>query len=68
LVAFDARAFDAAAPDRFAALAAAVEADPPARLPGRRRQAHASRIAAEGIAVDEALLAEIEAIARGRAP
>jgi (2R)-3-sulfolactate dehydrogenase (NADP+) len=46
---------------RFAELAARIEADG-ARLPGRRRQDLRRKAEAEGILVDEDLLAEIDAI------
>jgi (2R)-3-sulfolactate dehydrogenase (NADP+) len=64
VLALDLRAMDAAAPGRVAALAAAVEGEPDARLPGRRRQALRARIAAEGILLDPALRAEIDAAGR----
>jgi (2R)-3-sulfolactate dehydrogenase (NADP+) len=47
---------------RCAALAAAIEAQPGARLPGSRRIALRRRAEAEGLAVADALLAEIEAV------
>ncbi|MFQ5567213.1 MAG: Ldh family oxidoreductase, partial [Paracoccaceae bacterium] len=50
-----------AALERIGALAAAVEGEPDARLPGRRRQALRARISAEGIALDPGLAAEIDA-------
>ena len=46
---------------RLAELAARVEAEPGARLPGSRRLAARRKAAAEGLAVPEALLAEIDA-------
>jgi (2R)-3-sulfolactate dehydrogenase (NADP+) len=49
---------------RIGALAAGFEGNGEARLPGRRRQAIAARVRAGGIAVDEALLAEIGALGR----
>ena len=49
---------------RIAELAAAFDGNGEARLPGRRRQAIAAQVRAEGIAVDERLLAEIEALGR----
>ncbi|HET7410198.1 MAG TPA: Ldh family oxidoreductase [Paracoccaceae bacterium] len=51
---------DAAA--RIATLAAAFEGNGEARLPGRRRQQTAARVRAEGIELDDALLAEIRAL------
>jgi (2R)-3-sulfolactate dehydrogenase (NADP+) len=50
-----------AASARFAALAAAIEAQPGARLPGARRIALRRKAARDGIAVSEKLLAEIAA-------
>jgi (2R)-3-sulfolactate dehydrogenase (NADP+) len=46
----------------FAALAAMIEAEPGARLPGSRRFANRAVAEANGIAIGPALLAEIEAI------
>ena len=46
--------------ERCAALAAAIEAEPGARLPGSRRIALRRRAEAEGLVVSDALLAEIE--------
>ncbi len=46
---------------RFAAFAAAIEAEPRARLPGSRRLAARRKAAAEGLSVSDMLLAEIEA-------
>lgn len=50
------------APARFAALAAAIEAQAGARLPGARRLENRARAAREGLAVAGALLAEIESL------
>jgi (2R)-3-sulfolactate dehydrogenase (NADP+) len=61
IVALDADAFGAAR-DRFARLAAAVAAEPGARLPGSRRLAAHAKARRDGLAVSEALLAEIEAL------
>jgi (2R)-3-sulfolactate dehydrogenase (NADP+) len=47
---------------RFAQLANRIEAEPGARLPGRRRQELRRKAEAEGIAVDARLLEEIDAI------
>jgi (2R)-3-sulfolactate dehydrogenase (NADP+) len=47
---------------RFGALAAAVEAQAGARLPGRRRLALREKAAAEGLPVADALLRQIEAV------
>jgi (2R)-3-sulfolactate dehydrogenase (NADP+) len=46
---------------RLAELAAMVEAEPGARLPGSRRLAARRKAASEGLAVPDALLAEIDA-------
>jgi len=61
IVALDADAFGAAR-DRFAYLAAAVAAEPGARLPGSRRLAARAKVRRDGLAVSAALLAEIEAL------
>jgi (2R)-3-sulfolactate dehydrogenase (NADP+) len=49
---------------RMAELAARFADNGTARLPGRRRQATAARVRAEGIELDAALMAEIEALGR----
>ncbi len=49
---------------RFAELAGLVDAEPGARLPGRRRQALRAAAEANGLTVDEALIASIDAIGR----
>ena len=54
----------AVALERIGVLAAAVEGEPGARLPGRRRQALRARIAVEGIALDAGLAAEIDTLGR----
>ena len=54
----------AAALARIGELAAAVEGEADARLPGRRRQALRSRMLAEGIPLDPGLAAEIDALGR----
>jgi (2R)-3-sulfolactate dehydrogenase (NADP+) len=51
-----------AAPARCAALAASIEAQPGARLPGARRLAARAQAQREGVTVAEALLKEIEAL------
>ena len=61
LIAFDPGAFGGT-PERFAVLAAAIEAQPGARLPGARRLAAREKAAREGVAVSEALLAQIAAV------
>ena len=47
---------------RFAALAASIEQQPGARLPGTRRFAARQRAAADGLLIGESLLAEIRSI------
>lgn len=64
LMALEPEALFAGAPGRIGRLAAAIEGEVDARLPGRRRQALRARIAAEGISVDAALAKEIDALAR----
>ncbi len=49
---------------RFAELAGLVDSEPGARLPGRRRQALRAAAEANGLTVDEALMASIDAIGR----
>ena len=49
---------------RFAELARQIEAEPGARLPGRRRQALRATADADGLKVDEGLLADIDALGR----
>jgi len=61
LVAFDPAAFGGTLA-HFAALAAAIEAQPGARLPGARRLAAREQAAREGTTVSEALLAEIAGV------
>jgi (2R)-3-sulfolactate dehydrogenase (NADP+) len=58
LIAFDASAFGGTL-DHFAALAASIEAQAGARLPGARRLAARAKAAREGVTVTDALLAEI---------
>jgi (2R)-3-sulfolactate dehydrogenase (NADP+) len=63
LIAFDPSAFGGAGTvDRFAALAAAIESKAGARLPGARRLARREKAKRDGLAISEALLAEIEAV------
>jgi len=64
LLALDPQALYPQALERIGALAAAIEGEPDARIPGRRRQALKARIRAEGIPLDDALAAEIEALGR----
>ena len=60
LIAIDPTAFGGGAVERFGVLAAAIEAQPGARLPGARRLAARAKAAAEGVAISDALMAEIE--------
>jgi (2R)-3-sulfolactate dehydrogenase (NADP+) len=62
LIAIDAGALEPGAPERFAALAASIEEQDGARLPGARRLASRARAAREGLAVPDPLLAEIRAL------
>jgi (2R)-3-sulfolactate dehydrogenase (NADP+) len=67
IICIDPSAFGGAAVlERFAAMADMVANAPGARLPGQRRHALKQTLLKEGIAVDQALLAEIEAIADRR--
>jgi (2R)-3-sulfolactate dehydrogenase (NADP+) len=61
LIVFDPAAFGGSL-DHFAALATSIEAQPGARLPGARRLAARDKAKRDGVAVTEALLAEIEAL------
>ena len=49
--------------DRVEALVAEIATDPGVRLPGARRDALAARAAAEGIAIPDALAAELARLA-----
>jgi (2R)-3-sulfolactate dehydrogenase (NADP+) len=49
--------------DRIAALAAMIEADAGARMPGSRRLVQRAKALSDGVAVDAALLAEARALA-----
>jgi (2R)-3-sulfolactate dehydrogenase (NADP+) len=63
LIAFDPAAFAGVGGlARFAALAAAIESQPGARLPGARRLATRLKAQHEGVTVDDALIAEISAL------
>ena len=64
LMVLDPGAMYPAALERIGQLAAAIEGEADARLPGRRRQALRARISAEGIALDAALATEIDALGR----
>src|SRR5262249_523099 len=62
IVAFDPAAFGGAASGGFGMLAAAIEAQPGARLPGTRRLTAREKAKAEGtLTISDALMAEIEA-------
>jgi (2R)-3-sulfolactate dehydrogenase (NADP+) len=61
LIAFDPSAFGGG-PDHFAALAASIEEQPGARLPGARRLALREKAKESGLTVSDALFAEIKAI------
>jgi (2R)-3-sulfolactate dehydrogenase (NADP+) len=61
LIAFDPAGFGGAL-DHFAVLAASIEAQPRARLPGARRLTARAKAEREGVTVTDALLAEIAAI------
>jgi (2R)-3-sulfolactate dehydrogenase (NADP+) len=67
LIAIDPAAFGGADvfADRMGALAATIEGDGDARLPGSRRIALREKAARNGVAVDAKLLAEVQAIAAG---
>jgi (2R)-3-sulfolactate dehydrogenase (NADP+) len=62
IVAFDPSAFGGDAISRFALLAASVEQQDGARLPGARRIAARKKAKSEGLNISEALLAEIAAL------
>jgi (2R)-3-sulfolactate dehydrogenase (NADP+) len=62
ILALDPGAFGAGAVARFGALARAIEAQPGARLPGRRRLELRKKARAEGLTIADGLLTEIEAI------
>lgn len=62
VLAFAPEAFGDGAAERFAVLAASIEDQPGARLPGQRRLDLRRKAARDGLAVDAKLLAEIAAI------
>jgi (2R)-3-sulfolactate dehydrogenase (NADP+) len=62
IIALDPSAFGSGALPRFAALAASIEQQHGARLPGTRRLTARKRATAEGLDISESLLAEIAAI------
>ena len=61
-IAFDPNAFSDAFGDRVSALAAAIESDGGARLPGSRRYVNRARAAREGVTLSEGLQKEIAAL------
>jgi (2R)-3-sulfolactate dehydrogenase (NADP+) len=61
LIVFDPEAFGGTR-DHFAALAASIEGQPGARLPGARRLAARAKAKRDGVTVSDALLAEIAAV------
>ena len=62
IIAFDPTAFGDGALDRFGALAASIESQPGARLPGTRRLKARERAKVEGVSISEALLKAIETV------
>jgi len=62
IIAFDPSAFGGDAVSRFAILAASIERQQGARLPGARRLAARRKAATEGLSISDALLAEIAAV------
>lgn len=62
ILAIDATALGPDAPERFAALAASIEAQDGARLPGSRRLDLRARAARDGLTVPDTLVAEIAAL------
>jgi (2R)-3-sulfolactate dehydrogenase (NADP+) len=61
ILAFDPAAFGGDAVVRFGTLAASIEAQSGARLPGTRRLKAREKAMAEGVTISDALLKEIEA-------
>lgn len=59
IVAFDPTAFSAGAPERFAVLAEAIEAQDGARLPGARRVALRRAAETDGLTVSDGVLADL---------
>jgi (2R)-3-sulfolactate dehydrogenase (NADP+) len=62
IITFDPSAFGGDAIARFASLAASITQQDGARLPGARRLAARAKAASEGLAISDALLAEIRAL------
>jgi (2R)-3-sulfolactate dehydrogenase (NADP+) len=61
IVAIDADAFGGASVSRFGQLAAAIEVQAGARLPGARRLKAREKAKADGVTISDALMKEIEA-------
>lgn len=61
IVAFDPAAFGGDALARFGALAASIEAQPGARLPGARRLKAREKAKAQGLSINDTLMKDIEA-------
>ena len=68
LLAIDPARFAPGFAGRIARLAAAIETQPGARLPGAGRAAARAAAARDGIAVDAGLLGRVEALAKGETP
>jgi (2R)-3-sulfolactate dehydrogenase (NADP+) len=62
IVAFDPAAFGGGAVQRFGVLAASIEAQPGARLPGTRRLKAREKAKAEGLTISDALMKEIDVV------
>jgi (2R)-3-sulfolactate dehydrogenase (NADP+) len=62
IVTFDPFAFGANGTGRFAILAQAIEDQPGARLPGKRRLSARAAAARDGLAVSDAFLSDISAL------
>ena len=62
IVVFDPAAFGSNTVERFGALAASIEAQPGARLPGARRLTARAKAKAEGVTISDALMKEIAAL------
>lgn len=60
IIAISAEALSADAPDRFAELAAWIEADGDARLPGQRRLERRAQVRAQGLTVEQSLLDSLQ--------
>jgi (2R)-3-sulfolactate dehydrogenase (NADP+) len=62
IIAFDPAAFGGDAPARFGQLAASIDAQPGARLPGMRRHRARDQAKAEGLTISDELVKEIEGV------